>query len=768
MPKDNNNIVFHLKQLLYVFLVIVSTSCSLTKGLDTDENVYCDTTIKVIDGENANSVDHFSNRLKNLPRKGSRTGIGNILTGFHNIYKSSPEKGFKHWVKYKLGEAPAVFEEQQVDITKSKIVDFIRSKGFYSSEVNCESVINNRKVIVDCSVRLGTRYKIDSIIYPDSEIYNSLLPSLEEKKAVLKPNDFYDRDKLDFERTRISILAGSNGYYNFNTSNIFYFVDTISFDKTLDLYPQVLIAEDSSTLKKYVLDKISVYTNYSNRVRKTNLSKSMFSDSIYILEQEPYLSHKTIKRMILEDINWYYNKHTERKTIARFSDLGIFKSVNISNDTFERNNKPYISQNIFLTPAKLQSISGEVEINNRSGNFFGTGASVKCIHRNLFGRAESLDVNFGGQVETQFGEGLSVVNSSDLNLNLQLAVPRIIMPFLNIKEGRNFIPRTLFNANLSVQRRAAYYTLRSIQGRFGYRWKETASKQHEIFPLSINQLFVINKTTDFEALLNNDARLAKSFEDVLIMGMQYNYTYTSQSSLVDNNYSFLKTELETSGNFFGLFSTVLSSGGVELAGRKLAQFTKFTVDYRRYLSLGESSIAGRIVFGAGLAYGNKGELPYIKQYLIGGSNSLRAFRLRGLGPGLYVLDPSIPQSFNTQFVDQTGDMKIEFNVEYRFPIFSYLKGALFVDAGNIWLINNPDRPEGNFSINKFYKEIALGTGFGFRLDFNFFLIRLDMAFPIRKPVFGQGFRWTLNDVDLLSSQWRGNNIRFNLGIGYPF
>ena len=197
MPKDNNNIVFHLKQLLYVFLVIVSTSCSLTKGLDTDENVYCDTTIKVIDGENANSVDYFSNRLKNLPRKGSRTGIGNILTGFHNIYKSSPEKGFKHWVKYKLGEAPAVFEEQQVDITKSKIVDFIRSKGFYSSEVNCESVINYRKVIVDCSVSLGTRYKIDSIIYPDSEIYNSLLPSLEEKKAVLKPNDFYDRDSAD-------------------------------------------------------------------------------------------------------------------------------------------------------------------------------------------------------------------------------------------------------------------------------------------------------------------------------------------------------------------------------------------------------------------------------------------------------------------------------------------------------------------------------------------------------------------------------------------
>jgi outer membrane protein assembly factor BamA len=380
----------------------------------------------------------------------------------------------------------------------------------------------------------------------------------------------------------------------------------------------------------------------------------------------------------------------------------------------------------------------------------------------MFGGAEQFRLRVGGQVEAQIGDELSFINSSDVNVSAEINFPRFIVPFFDLPHGRNFIPRTVINTNYTFQRRVQYYTLTSALLKYGFRWRETRTKFHEAYPIQINQLNVSNTTPEFEELLAEDSRLQRSFQDVFIAGLQYNFTYNDQRGSRDRNYHFFKAEIETSGNLAQLVRAE------KIIGRKMAKFTKVTFDYRHYFHLGNSDIATRIILGGGFAYGKDGELPYIKQYLIGGSNSIRAFRLRGLGPGRFFVDFEDADAFRRQFIDQTGDLKLEMNLEYRFPLFNYLKGALFLDAGNIWLINDEDRPEGNFSFKQFYKDIGIGTGFGFRLDFNFFLLRLDLAFPLRAPTEELGFQWQFSKFDPFSSDWRSNNLRYNLGIGYPF
>jgi len=370
-------------------------------------------------------------------------------------------------------------------------------------------------------------------------------------------------------------------------------------------------------------------------------------------------------------------------------------------------------------------------------------------------------------VETQFGDGVSLINSSDFNAKAELTIPRFIAPFIHIKENKNYIPRTVIKGDFTLQRRTDLYSVQSFTAKFGYRWRQTRKKLHEFYPININEIEVSNETQKFIDLISLDNRLQRSFTDVLIGGLQYYYTYNSQANINDRTHHYFKASIETSGN---LFSTVLGSDKLEpkeIAGLDFAQFTKVTLDLRKYWGFRESDLAARIILGVGRAYGNSQELPYIKQYFVGGSNSLRSFRIRGLGPGSFYVDPEGLNEIESQFVDQTGDMKLEINVEYRFPVFQYFKSAVFIDAGNVWLISSPDRPAENFEFGKFYKEIAIGTGLGLRLDFDFFLIRLDIAFPLRAPS-ASGFSWRVSSVDLLSKDWRNENLRYNLGIGYPF
>jgi len=752
----------------FIVVILLFSSCSLTKRVPKDELVYLGTDIKFVDKENAKSVDKFDFTINKIPKRGTKSGLGNIYTGFYNIYEETGDKGFKHWVKYQLGKEPVLFESQMIKNTEARLTYYLTGKGFFASEIECDTSVSNRTVRMTCTVELGERYVIDTIVFPVDSTYAALKLDKNLRRVIIREGKFYDRDRLDYERMRLAKLAGSIGFANFRSENIYYYVDTLPGKHEVDIYAKVITPSDSTFHTRYTLDSIIIFPNYAINIENDdNLKRVEIKPKMEVYEKDHYLNHQLLDRLILEEPETYYNRTFEQKTINRLLDLGLFKYINIDNYPSGTGKNGRIVQEIHLTPEKIQNISGELEVNNRSGNFLGTGASVSYVHRNIFGHAERLNISLGGQVETQFGSGLSLINSSDLNINGELAFPRFIVPFFTINENKNFIPRTLVNGRASVQMRTDFYTLRNFSAKFGYRWRNNSRVLHEFYPLVINQVSVSNESDIFLDIIENDVRLQNSFEDVFIGGLQYNFTYSDQSDNEDQSYRYFRAEIETSGNVLGLFIQGTGDEPARLAGERFAQFVKLTLDYRKYFKTSRGDIATRVILGSGYSYGNNNELPYLEQYIVGGSNSLRAFRLRGLGPGAtFTPEPTDP--FAAQFIDQTGDIKIEMNVEYRFPLFSYLKGALFVDAGNVWLLDSETQSDGNFRFDRFYQQLGVGTGVGFRLDFDFFLIRMDIAFPLRAPVEGDRFSWLFSDIDPLSASWRSANLRYNLGIGYPF
>lgn len=750
-----------------IAFILVLSSCSVTKHVPENEKVFMGTNIKFTDKDNAESVDFFDLTVAKIPQRGTQTGLGNIYTGFYNLFENG-SNGFKRWVKYTLGKEPVLFEANMIRNTEARLQYYLIGKGFFANEISCDTAVEDRKVDINCEVTLRERYKVDSIVFPVDSTYAALKLDYALQRAIISEGGYYDRDRLDFERLRLAKLAGSIGFANFGSENIYYYVDTLAGEHKVDIYTKVITPTDSTSHTRYRLDSIRVFPNYAINIdNKKDIKVAPIKNGMAVHETDHYLDHKLIDRIILLEPGTYYNRDKEQKSINRLLDLGLFKFININNDLSGSGTNGRVVQEILLTPDNMQNISGELELNNRSGNFLGTGASIKYQHKNIFGHAESLNLSLSGQVETQFGGGVSFINSSDLSVSSELAFPRFIVPFFNIRESRNFIPRTIVNAKATNQKRTNFYTLQSLTAKYGYKWRYNSKVLHELYPIVINQVSVSNKSEEFQTLLDEDVRLRSSFDDVFIGGLQYYFTYSNQLDNKDKRYRYFRADLETSGHVLSLFRKKNGNDFATFAGERYAQFVKLTLDYRRYYPIAGGDLAARVIVGSGFSYGNSDELPYIKQYTIGGSNSLRAFRLRGLGPGTSVPEES-SNPFASQFVDQTGDMKIEMNIEYRFPLFNYLKGAIFADMGNVWLLNDQLNQEGNFNFNSFYKEFGIGTGLGFRLDFDFFLIRMDIAFPLRAPIKDQGFKWLVSDVNLLSRSWRSDNLRYNLGIGYPF
>jgi outer membrane protein assembly factor BamA len=288
---------------------------------------------------------------------------------------------------------------------------------------------------------------------------------------------------------------------------------------------------------------------------------------------------------------------------------------------------------------------------------------------------------------------------------------------------------------------------------------------HNLNPISINYISVGNESDAFEKLKIDNPFLARSFEQQFIPGMSYSFQWSQLVRNIKTNRFFFSFNADFAGNALAVAQNI---GGVKgddkkFWGQSYAQFSRFDFDLRNYQNIGnESRLVSRVFAGIGLPYGNSVSLPYSKQYFSGGPNSVRAFRIRSLGPGNYHPKDSVGDG--TSFFDQAGDIKIEANLEYRFPIVSFLKGAVFTDAGNVWL-RNTDGRNGKFTSN-WINEIAIGSGLGFRVDIEFFVIRLDVATPLRKPT-DNGFQWQ-DSFELGNKSWRQENINWNFGIGYPF
>ncbi len=400
----------------------------------------------------------------------------------------------------------------------------------------------------------------------------------------------------------------------------------------------------------------------------------------------------------------------------------------------------------------------------------GRALALTYNNRNLFRGGETLSLSGNFSYETQISGGSnSGLSSIAGGLKADLIIPRLV-PF-SPSRFKYAVPKTKISLGGDILKRSKLYTLTSVNTSFGYTWNANKYVYHELNPISVNYVNLANTTAEFDSILTKNPFLRQSFQQQFIAGMNYSFTY---NGLVDEDRSFpffFSTNLDVAGNTLSLFD----GGKGTLFGLEYAQYAKLDVDLRQYFRWGkEQAFIARVYAGWGIPYGNSSTLPFVKQFFSGGPYSVRAFKIRSLGPGTFNSDGN----GTTSFFDQSGNLKLEANLEYRFPMISYLKGAVFADAGNVWLTNkldvSPDEPQASRDFNQqlssqgqfgsnWTKELGIGVGFGLRVDIQNFVIRLDLASPVQVPYLPEGQRSRIPFFDGGS-----NNLVWNFAIGYPF
>jgi outer membrane protein insertion porin family len=788
--KRYQNSISKGKLILYrigkVMILLLATSCSGTKYLKEGATFYSGAQIKINTTEKVGGKKRLVNNLEQylLPKAnpvilGSRPGVW----FYYRNRNPDKKKGLENSLKKKFGTPPILLADATPNKTAEKLEMEVNNNGYFQSTVEYEVKTKGKKSSVIYTIDLKSPYHLRNIKYA---LLNSsgdtLLYDLTEG-SLLKENQRYSLDRLKNEQERIEEVAKNNGFYYFDDRYLRFDADSTIGNKQVDLILRFEEDVPPEVKQVYWVRDINIFSNYT-----LSNDTSLVSNDTINLDGFKYYDYKTKFRpqIITDAINMrpdsIYRELNHEYTLSRLMSLKTFKYVNIKFNESSVDSSA-LNADIFLTPLLKKSIRLEGQGVSKSNNFVGPGLGVTFTNRNLLRGAEMFQIKVNGAYEWQISRQQSgALNAIEFGTEASLTAPRFISPFRIRNSSSKYLPHTQLKVGYNFQDRLSYYRLTTFNIAYGYSWRETTSKTHELFPADISFVKSSHTSQDFNDLLEDNPTLANSFQNQFIIGSRYSFTYNSQLkediaakfTAVENRRSdiYFNGIVDFSGNLVNALQRIGSKeeNSFTFLGSPYSQFARLDLDFRYYFKFSKKSkLATRINTAGGYAYGNSNNLPYIKQFSVGGSNSLRAFPARSVGPGTYNVRTDTTITSDTYFIDQRGDMKLEMNVEYRFDILKALKGACFVDSGNIWLWKEDPLREGSeFKASQFMKELAVGTGIGLRYDFNFFLLRFDLAFPIRKPYLPELERWVFNEIDFGSREWRRENLIFNIAFGYPF
>jgi len=759
-------------------LTVTVISCSNTKFLKEGQLLYTGAEINI---ENDTLPKKDKNLLKaaleeNLTPKpnSSFLGLRPKLYAYNATKEPKKQKGLRYWLKYKFGEEPVLLGDVDREFNREIIENYSENKGYFNAKATYDTVSKNKKAKVIYTLRPGARYLISNVNFQkDSSVVNQEIQKTKEKTLLKKGNPF-DLDVIKAERERIDNNLKERGFYYFNPDNIIVQADsTVSKNHTVEMNVKLKDNTPDLATAQFTIDKVIVFPNYNIRdVKKGKYKIPMNQDSlssyahgdIYIVDPDKKFKPKTFDRALYFEKGDLYNRKDHNLTLNRLISLGVFKFVKnefVVSDSLHHKFDAYY----LLTPRELQSLHLEALGRTNSANYAGSEVNLNWTHRNFFRGAEQFRASVYGAFDVQVGGPKDAENIFRAGANAQLSIPRIVAPF-RFNSSSAFVPRTNITIGYEFQNRTTLYTLNNFNASFGYTWKENVRKEHELKLIDITFVDPANVTPKYDSISKKSQYLARVVQPQLIYGPTYSYTYTT-TMLPKKNTFYYRGMLDLAGNITGLLTGAnYKKGDVkEIFGVPFSQYVKIENDFRFYHKFAEkTSVATRLIAGAAIPYGNSENIPFARQFFVGGSNSIRAFRARTLGPGSYD-----PRTQEAGFVfDQSGDIKLELNAEYRANLYKFLNVAVFADAGNIWLMNeDPDRPGAKFS-KDFLSEVAVGAGVGLRLDFSILLLRLDLAMPLRVPYYEKGNRWTFDRINFGDGSWRRDNLILNIAIGYPF
>lgn len=787
--------------ILTIIAAALSTvSCNVTRRLSDGEYLVQKVRIeedKRIPRKERIKASTFEKYIRQTP---NRHFLGtNFYVWIYN--EANPDKD--NWwnnLKRKMGEEPVLLDMSLTDKSVENLKIYMDSRGYFSSRVSYEvdTLRRRRRAYVTYRPVQGQPYRISSITYDfrDRFLRQIILP--DTVHTLLHRGEIFDISVLDAERERITTFLKERGYYNFTVSNIEYVADTLA--NNYDVALRVVVKQNVTGYDErgnavtdnnmvYRIKRIDIYPDYRPLERGFGFGEQDFAvpDTVgfrglnVVTHGRANVRPRVLRQQVAMYPNFIYNSAQVERTYSDLMSLGYFRSARIVFDELPRSDprpnfityvgsgsatdstrtqytrEGYLSCSIFCTPALKQSFNIELEAST-TASFYGLSATAGYQNSNIFRGAELFDASVTAGYEYVKGAETNR-NAIELGVRAGISFPRAL-PFRVSPLGSIIRPSTKLELSFNYQDRP-YYRRDLWRLTWAYSWYDRSYSSFVVRPLDINWIHVGYLNESFKNSLQNQY-LIRSYESQFIFGLSGGYTYNSQRRNIGRNATLLRVNAEVAGNLLDGIEHLFSHPApgkdyYEILGIRYAQYFRVDIDLSHKIMLGKvTAVAGRIFAGCGLAYGNSSSIPFDRMFYAGGSNSMRGWAARTLGPG------SSPKPERTVYPSQLGDMKLEANIEFRFPIWGIFHGAAFFDVGNIWYVrgrNAPD-PESVFRFDNFYKQLGFNTGVGLRLDIKFAILRLDWGIQLHNPNNPAGERWIHN--------FKLKNTALNFGVGYPF
>lgn len=757
------------------------SACSSTKSIPEGDQLF--TGVEKIDYVTDNKDSHFASTKEEVDAALATAPNGAIFgSGIRSPFPiglwvwnefTGKDDGFSKWMLKSFGSNPVLMSWVNPALRAKVAKLVLQAHGYFRGNVSYEVLKqkNPKEAKIKYDVSPGHLFTIDSLRYDGFPADADSLLTSTATEAKIHDGDAFDVTSLDGERTRISNLFRSNGYFYYQPSYASYLADTVSVPgKALLRFQQAKNIPDMAQ-RKWFIGKVNIdmRKKYSDTLKDSVSYRNLIIH--YNGKKPPVRTGTVLKDMRIMPKN-KYNYLNHQESANKLAATGMFSLVDFNftpRDTTGLSDTLDLHLNLLFDKPYDFYVQGN--ITGKTNNRVGPGVTIGLTKRNAFRGGELLDINLKGSYEWQTGHKAqgtgSKLNSYEYGIDASLTFPRLIMPWVSsvrkrlIEKARRtrYIPQltTKLKFSSDIIRRSSFFTRHVVSGEWTYEVQTSARSRHQFSPLSFSYDYMRRSSAEFDSVLNANPYLSYTMRNQFIPRMQYVYTYTSPSTYI--NPLWWQTTVSESGNILSL--------GYLAAGKKwgeknktmfrnpYAQFFKVETELVKTWRLStHSTLVGHVDAGIVWSYGNSEDAPYSEQFYVGGANSIRAFTVRTIGPGSY----HDAASAGVYYLDQTGDIKFLANLEYRPRLFGNLYGALFLDAGNVWKMKNDYREGGKFKIKNALQEMALGTGAGLRYDMGFLVIRLDWGVGLHVP-YRNGF---YNVGKFKDSQ------SLHFAVGYPF
>jgi len=753
-------------------LAWLTTSCSTTSKLGENDVLYTgvkhlkyhEENVKLDNGVKNDIFTAINVRPNNpLYSPYYRTPFPFGLMLYNHIDENAT--GFKGWLYKHFAAKPVLIKRVNPQARVDMINTILRNNGYFTSSASYQlhPASNPKKAKISYDVEVNPPYTIGNVEYINSnEPVLQLVDSLARTNHYLKTGSRYCLDSLSAVRIDITNFVRNRGYYFFRPEYIQYLADSVQ-DKGV-IHMRMIEAADVPNIAKRRYITNSITANVFNDDGKGD-PDTINSERCTLVRYEPvYIKDRVIPSCIRARKGRLFRVNSIDRTQAALSRLGIFSNIDIQVipiDTVTPGGDGLLDLVVNCQLDKPWEVTFEMHGISKSNSFIGPGIEIGASHKNAFGAGEKFSVGLHGDYEWQSGGGGeykgSDFDSYEFGIEAKLDFPRLLAPKF-LYPSRRYTNWTRFSISADLMNRPKFFKMAQMSLAGTWEWHSSRYSSHVLTPFRLTYNKMLSHSEQFDLAMIANPALAQSFMDVFIPKIEYTYTYDRDVTPVDH-ITFTAGASEAGNIFSGIWSLCGSKGNKELFGTSFSQFVKAQAQVVWVRKFGfESCIASRVMMGVAHAYGNSSEVPYREQFYVGGSNSVRAFAVRTLGPGSY--HPAYRDRYS--YYDQTGTFKFEANAEYRFPILGYFKGAVFLDAGNIWLLQKDEwRPGGQLTIKNFFDELALGTGLGLRFDMQMLVVRADLGIGIHAP-YDTGKSGYFNIPKFKDA------LAFHLAIGYPF